>query len=61
MKNTSALKKQNFRILAAYQRMNSKGRAALDKIVGQLAKLHDENNILFFNHETNREQSRKEG
>ena len=39
MKNTPALKEQNFRLEEAYQRMNDNGRDSLDSLVGQLAEL----------------------
>ena len=39
MKNTPALKEQNFRLEEAYQKINDKGRDSLDKLVGQLAEL----------------------
>jgi predicted nucleic acid-binding OB-fold protein len=56
MKNMTAQKRLNRRIILAYQKMNSKGKDALDKIVERLAKIQGENDMLFFNRGTNRKR-----
>jgi len=39
---------QKFRLMSAYQKMNANGREALDRLVGQLAKVDRVNSEVFF-------------
>ena len=49
MTNEPALNAKTFRLEEAYQKMSPEGRAALDRLTGQLAELHRQNTELFLN------------